>query len=66
MESEHDQLVRMTERVKILREWLTSQHYHSDVDEYQSWEELKNETYSKVEQYMDWLFQLNGKNKSEV
>jgi hypothetical protein len=59
-ESEHDQLVRLKERVKIFKEWLPTQHYHSDVDEYQVWEDLKNETYQKVEDHFDFVFGTKG------
>jgi hypothetical protein len=55
-ECEHDQLVRLKERIKIYRSWLKCQHYSSDVDEYKVWEDLKNDTLTMVEKEFDKWF----------
>lgn len=58
MENEHDQLIRLKERLLIYRDWINLQFVHSDVDEYQAWEELKNDVLSKCQNRFCKLFEI--------
>ena len=55
-ENEHDQLIRLQERVKIFRDWLKNQYVNSEVDEYKVWEDIRNDALTKVEKHFDFVF----------
>jgi len=58
VESEHDQVVRLNERVKIFKEYISSQYHKSDLDELSAWEEFSNEITKKIEDKFDFIFDI--------
>ena len=53
-ESEHDQLVRLKERVNIFKEWLSSQFNC----QYTEWENFENNVLQKVATKFNYIFVL--------